>query len=264
MLDQFAFDIVITDLRLPGIDGTAVIEAARERYPGIVAIVITGYGTVKDAVDAIKRGASDFIAKPFQFDELMHVLQKAMEQRRLTSENAYLRSQLEERYQFGGILGRSRPMQTLFHLLETVAQSNSTILVTGETGTGKEVVARAIHHNSPRRAHRFVALNCSAIPETLLEAELFGHVRGAFTGADRRAAGPLRAGAQGHAVPRRSRHDERGAADEAAARAAGTRVRARRRQHRRSRWTCGSSPPPTPTSAGWSATARSARISTTG
>jgi DNA-binding NtrC family response regulator len=183
LLDQFAFDIVITDLRLPGIDGSRVIEAARERYPGIVAIVITGFGTVKDAVDAIKRGASDFIAKPFQFDELIHVLQKAMEQRRLTSENAYLRSQLEERYQFGGILGHSRPMQKLFHLLETVARSNSTILITGETGTGKEVVARAIHHNSARRSNRFVALNCSAIPETLLEAELFGHVRGAFTGA---------------------------------------------------------------------------------
>ena len=183
LLEQFAFDIVITDLRLPGIDGARVIEAARERYPSIVAIVITGFGTVKDAVDAIKRGASDFIAKPFQFDEMLHVLQKALEQRRLRSENAYLRSQLEERYQFGGILGRSRPMQKLFHLLETVARSNSTILITGETGTGKEVVARAIHHNSARRAHRFVALNCSAIPETLLEAELFGHVRGAFTGA---------------------------------------------------------------------------------
>ena len=183
LLDQFAFDIIITDLRMPGIDGGRVIQSALARYPGIVAIVITGYGTLKDAVEAMKRGASDFIAKPFQFDELMHVLQKAMEQRRLTSENAYLRSQLEERYQFGGILGRSRPMQALFQMLETVARSSSTILVTGETGTGKEVVARAIHHNSPRRAHRFVALNCSAIPETLLEAELFGHVRGAFTGA---------------------------------------------------------------------------------
>ena len=183
LLDQFAFDILITDLRLPGIDGARVVEAAVERYPGIVAIVITGYGTVKDAVDAIKRGASDFIAKPFQFDELMHHLHRALEQSRLSSENAYLRSQLEERYQFEGILGRSRPMQALFHLLETVAHSSSTILVTGETGTGKEMVARAIHHNSPRRANRFVALNCSAIPETLLEAELFGHVRGAFTGA---------------------------------------------------------------------------------
>jgi len=182
-LEQFAFDVLITDLRLPGIDGTKVIEVARERYPGIVAIVITGYGTVKDAVEAIKRGASDFVAKPFQFDELVHVLDKALEQRRLASENAYLRSQLEQRYQFGGILGRSRPMQELFHLLETVAAASSTILITGETGTGKEVVARAIHHNSPRKAHRFVALNCSAIPESLLEAELFGHVRGAFTGA---------------------------------------------------------------------------------
>jgi DNA-binding NtrC family response regulator len=183
LLDQFAFDILITDLRMPGVDGMRVIEAARERYPGIVAIVISGYGTLKDAVDATKRGASDFIAKPFQFDELLQKVQKAIEELRLRSENAYLRSQLEERYQFGGILGRSRPMQSLFQMLETVARSNSTILVTGETGTGKEVVARAIHHNSPRRAHRFVALNCSAIPETLLEAELFGHVRGAFTGA---------------------------------------------------------------------------------
>jgi DNA-binding NtrC family response regulator len=183
LLHQFAFDIIITDLRMPGMDGTEVIQAARERYPGIIAIVITGFGTLKDAVEAIKRGASDFIAKPFQFDELTHVLQKALEQRRLTSENAYLRSQLQERYQFGGILGRSRPMQNLFQLLETVAPANTTILITGETGTGKEVVARAVHHNSTRRAHRFVALNCSAIPETLLEAELFGHVRGAFTGA---------------------------------------------------------------------------------
>ena len=182
LLDQFAFDILITDLRLPGIDGARVVETAVARYPGIVAIVITGYGTVKDAVDAIKRGASDFIAKPFQFDELMHHIHRALEQSRLSSENAYLRSQLEERYQFEGILGRSRLMQALFQLLETVAHSSSTILVTGETGTGKEMVARAIHHNSPRRANRFVALNCSAIPETLLEAELFGHVRGAFTG----------------------------------------------------------------------------------
>ena len=183
LLEQFAFDVVVTDLRMPGVDGTHVIQAALERYPGIVGIVITGYGTVRDAVDAIKRGAADFVAKPYQFDELMHVLQKALEQRRLKSENAYLRAQLEERYKFGGILGKSLPMKALFQMLETVARSTSTILITGETGTGKEVVARAIHHNSPRRLHRFVALNCSAIPETLLEAELFGHVRGAFTGA---------------------------------------------------------------------------------
>jgi len=182
-LAEFAFDIVITDLRLPGLDGTRVLEAALLRYPDIVGIIVTGYGTVKDAVEAIKRGATDFVTKPFQFDELLHALSSALEKRRLKAENAYLRSQLQERYKFDGLIGRSPAMRALFQLLETVSASASTILVTGETGTGKEVVARAIHHNSPRRAQRFVALNCGAIPETLLETELFGHVRGAFTGA---------------------------------------------------------------------------------
>jgi two-component system response regulator PilR (NtrC family) len=182
-LADFAFDIVITDLRLPGVDGRRVVEAALERYPDIIAIVITGYGTVKDAVEAIKQGAADFITKPFQFDALLHVLHSALEQRRLRSENAYLRSQLENRYRIDGLVGRSRAMRALCQLLETVSATSSTVLITGETGTGKELAARAIHHNSPRRAHRFVAINCSAIPETLLEAELFGHVRGAFTGA---------------------------------------------------------------------------------
>jgi DNA-binding NtrC family response regulator len=182
-LQDFAFDILITDLRLPGIDGRQVIEAALQRYPDITAIVITGYGTVKDAVDAIKQGAADFITKPFQFDALLHVLTSAMEQRRLKSENAYLRSQLEERYRIDGLVGRSSVMRDLFHLLEIVAATSSTVLITGETGTGKELAAKAIHHNSTRRGQRFVAINCSAIPETLLEAELFGHVKGAFTGA---------------------------------------------------------------------------------
>ncbi len=182
-LAEFAFDIIVTDLRLPGVDGGKVLEAAIARYPEIIGIVVTGYGTVKDAVEVIKRGAADFVTKPFQFDELLHALESALEQRRLKSENAYLRSQLERRYSFTGIVGRSRPMRDLFQLLETVSGTSSTILVTGETGTGKELVARAIHHNSPRRNGPFVALNCSAIPETLLEAELFGHVRGAFTGA---------------------------------------------------------------------------------
>jgi two-component system response regulator AtoC len=182
-LAAFAFDIIVTDLRLPGVDGRAVLDAARERYPEIIAIIITGFGTVKDAVNAIKQGASDFITKPFQFDALLHVLNSALEQRRLRVENAYLRSQLEQRYRLDGIVGRSRIMRDLFQLLETVAATSSTVLITGETGTGKELAARAIHHNSPRRGNRFVAINCSAIPETLLEAELFGHVRGAFTGA---------------------------------------------------------------------------------
>jgi DNA-binding NtrC family response regulator len=182
-LAEFAFDIIVTDLRLPGVDGSAVVDAALERYPDIVAIVVTGFGTVKDAVEAIRRGAWDFVNKPFQIDELLHVLDSALEQRRLKSENAYLRAQLDARYGFEGLVGKSPAMKRLRHLLETVAPTGSTILITGETGTGKEVAARAIHHGSPRRTQRFVALNCSAIPETLLEAELFGHVRGAFTGA---------------------------------------------------------------------------------
>jgi two-component system, NtrC family, response regulator AtoC len=182
-LARFAYDIVITDLQLPGIHGTAVIEAALERYPEIIGIIVTGYGTVRDAVGAIKCGASDFVTKPFQFDELLHSLNAALEKRRLRSENDYLRAQLQERYRFEGIIGRSRAMRDLLQLLQTVASTSSTILITGETGTGKEVVARAIHHNGARRVQRFVSINCAAIPESLLEAELFGHVRGAFTGA---------------------------------------------------------------------------------
>ncbi|MBM3809385.1 MAG: sigma-54-dependent Fis family transcriptional regulator [Acidimicrobiia bacterium] len=182
-LDGFAFDVIVSDLRLPGVDGAQVIDAAIKRYPSIVAIVVTGYGTVKDAVDMIKLGAADFIAKPFQFDELMHVLNKALEQRRLKSENAYLHQQLDERFGLGSMIGKSPPMRSLFQLIETVAPTPATILITGETGTGKEMVARAIHQTSPRHRGRYVAINVSAIPETLLDAELFGHAKGAFTGA---------------------------------------------------------------------------------
>jgi DNA-binding NtrC family response regulator len=192
-LDGFAFDVIVSDLRLPAADGLPaeasakagreVIETALTRYPGIVAIVVTGYGTVKDAVDMTKMGVADFIAKPFQFDELMHVLNSALEQRRLKTENAYLHQQLDERFGLASMAGKSAPMRALFQLIETVAPTAATILITGETGTGKEMVARAIHQTSPRHRGRFVAINVSAIPETLLDAELFGHARGAFTGA---------------------------------------------------------------------------------
>ncbi|HUE86844.1 MAG TPA: sigma-54 dependent transcriptional regulator [Vicinamibacterales bacterium] len=191
LLTDFAFDAVISDLRLPGVNGQHVIEAALERYPGIIAIVITGYGTVKDAVDALKRGAADFVAKPFQFDELLHVLTTALERRRLKNENAYLRQQLDERFGPGAIVGRSPRMRALFQMIEIVAGTSTTILISGETGTGKEMIARAIHQTSARRPHRFVALNCSAIPDALLEAEIFGHVRGAFTGAIASRAGRI-------------------------------------------------------------------------
>ena len=263
-LADFAFDVLITDLRLPGIGGREVLDAALERYPDIIAIVITGYGTVKDAVEAIKQGAADFITKPFQFDALLHVLRSAVEQRRLKSENAYLRSQLEERYRIDGLVGSSRIMRDLFQLLETVAATSSTVLITGETGTGKELAARAIHHNSPRRSNRFVALNCSAIPETLLEAELFGHTRGAFTGAVGTRQGRVEQAHKGTLVPRRGRDDEPVAAGEAVARTAGARVRARRRlahhQDRRAR----DRRDAFRSRRGWWPKARSARISSTG
>jgi DNA-binding NtrC family response regulator len=182
-LSEFAFDILVTDLRLPGVDGRQVLDEAFARYPEIIAIVITGYGTVREAVEVTRLGAEGFITKPFQFEELLHELSVAIERRRLRAENAYLRAQLHDRFRIDGIIGRTPVMMQLFDLLRTFAATASTVLITGETGTGKELAARAIHDGSPRRAQRFVAINCSAIPETLLEAELFGHVRGAFTGA---------------------------------------------------------------------------------
>jgi DNA-binding NtrC family response regulator len=182
-LSDFAFDILITDLRLPGADGRQVLDEAFARYPDIIALVITGFGTLREAVEVTRLGAEGFITKPFQFEELMHELDAAIEKRRLRAENAYLRAQLHDRFRIDGIVGCTPVMVRLFDLLRTVAATSSTVLVTGETGTGKELAARAIHDASPRRNQRFVAINCSAIPETLLEAELFGHVRGAFTGA---------------------------------------------------------------------------------
>jgi DNA-binding NtrC family response regulator len=183
-LREFAFDVVVTDLRLPGTtDGTQVLKAALERYPKILVIVMTAFPEVKKAVETMKNGAAEFLIKPFPFEQLVHILSKEIANRQLKNDLDYFRKQIVERYQFGNLIGRSRVMRNLFDLLETVAPTASTVLITGETGTGKELAARAIHYNSPRKMHRFVAINCGAIPETLLEAELFGHVRGAFTGA---------------------------------------------------------------------------------
>ena len=182
-LREFAFDILITDLRLPGAGGRSVLDEALARYPDIIAVVITGFGTLKEAVEITRLGAEGFVSKPFPFEELLHELSTAIERRHLRKENAYLRDQLRDRYRLDGIIGRTPIMTKLFDMIATVGATTSTVLVTGETGTGKELAARAIHDTSPRRNQRFVAINCGAIPETLLEAELFGHVRGAFTGA---------------------------------------------------------------------------------
>src|SRR4029078_7785822 len=182
-LDAFAFDALVVDLRLPDADGMDVLTAATERYPGILGVVVTGFGGVDEAVTAVKHGAIDFLIKPFQLGRLSRVLSAGLDQQRLRAENAELRAQLQERYRFDSIVGQSTAMRQVFSTLELVAPMNSTVLIHGETGTGKELIARTIHHNSPRRDQHFVAFNAAAIPENLAEAELFGHVKGAFTGA---------------------------------------------------------------------------------
>ena len=182
-LRGFAYDAMVVDLALPDTSGMDVLDEALTLFPAIRAVVITGYGGVDEAVKAIKRGAVDFQLKPFQLAQLSGVLRASLEQRQLREENAALRAQLQHRFRFDNIVGCSPAMRTVFSILELVSPMNSTILIEGETGTGKELIARTIHHNSPRHDQRFVAFNAAAIPETLAEAELFGHVKGAFTGA---------------------------------------------------------------------------------
>src|SRR5262245_44926115 len=182
-LHGFAYDALVVDLRLPDANGMDILEEALTLFPNIRAVVITGFGTVNEAVTAIKRGAIDFLIKPFQLSQLSRVLRAGIEQRQLRQENAELRAQLQTRFRFDNIIGCSAAMRNVFTTLELVAPMNSTILIEGETGTGKELIARTIHHNSPRQDQHFVAFNAAAIPEGLAEAELFGHVKGAFTGA---------------------------------------------------------------------------------
>jgi DNA-binding NtrC family response regulator len=182
-LEAFAYDGLVVDLHLPDMSGMSVLEEAVGRYPEIKAVVMTGFGGVAEAVEAMKRGAIDFLIKPFQLSQLARVLETAVDQQRLRVENAELRAQLRGRFSFESLIGRDSTMQQLFQTLEMVSPMNSTVLIQGETGTGKELVARTIHHHSPRADQRFVAFNAAAIPEGLVEAELFGHVKGAFTGA---------------------------------------------------------------------------------
>lgn len=182
-LRGFAYDGLVVDLRLPDANGMDVLDEALTLFPAIRAVVITGFGGVNEAVTAIKRGAIDFLIKPFQLAQLSRVLRAGIEQRQLRLENAELRAQLQNRFRFDNIIGCSPAMRSVFSTLELVSPMNSTILIEGETGTGKELIARTIHHNSPRHDQHFVAFNAAAIPEGLVEAELFGHVKGAFTGA---------------------------------------------------------------------------------
>ncbi|MBI4617709.1 MAG: sigma-54-dependent Fis family transcriptional regulator [Planctomycetes bacterium] len=177
------YDIIVSDLVLGGFDGLELLKLARERHPEVPFIVMTGFGSVESAVEAMKRGAFDYITKPFQPDHILVVIERALKHSDLCREIRSLRSKVEEQVGFKGICGRSKPMREVFDLIRRVADGDSSILIEGESGTGKELVARAIQAGGPRRDKSFVAINCSVLPENLLESELFGHVKGAFTGA---------------------------------------------------------------------------------
>jgi len=182
-LEEVPSDLVLSDIRMPGMDGLALLREVKRVSPETSVILMTAFGSIDSAVQAMKAGAYDYLTKPFKLDELTVVVGRALEERRLRAEVQALREEVRTRYQFANIIGKSKPMQDLFALISKVATSRTTVLVQGKSGTGKELVAKAIHYNSPRRHRSLVTVNCSAIPKDLLESELFGHVRGAFTGA---------------------------------------------------------------------------------
>lgn len=182
-LQEEAFDLILLDLKMPDYLGIDLLPRIKELAPEVVVIMMTAFGTIKTAVEAVKQGAFDFITKPFELDEMQLTIEKALEMQRLTRENQALRTILHEQAMFVNIVGTSPKMQEVFEVVRKVVNYDVTILICGESGTGKELIAQAIHHNSPRRDMPFIKLNCAALPETLLESELFGYDKGAFTGA---------------------------------------------------------------------------------
>jgi two-component system response regulator PilR (NtrC family) len=185
-----AYDLILTDMRMPGANGLELLERVKQLYPETLVILMTAYSTTSQAVEAMKMGAYDYIVKPFNNEDIRLTVKKALEFSSLRHENRELRTQLQERRNsFDRIVGKSATMQQLYSMIEKVAPSTANVLISGESGTGKELVAKAIHHNSSRARNSFIPLNCGAIPENLLENELFGHEKGAFTGADQRKQG---------------------------------------------------------------------------
>jgi len=178
-----AFSVLITDMAMPGTDGLALIKQVRKKYPNVVPVVITGYGTIEEAVKTIRFGAIDYLTKPVVDDELRIAVEKALRQQALVAENVNLRRQLDQKYSMDNIIGSDRRMRRIYDMIHAVASSKTTVLMAGESGTGKSLIARAIHNRSPRANKPYVEISCGSIPETLLESELFGHVKGAFTGA---------------------------------------------------------------------------------
>jgi DNA-binding NtrC family response regulator len=189
ILGREEFAVVLTDLVMEPVDGLAVLGEAQRLQPRARVILMTAFGSLESAIEAMRKGAYDYLTKPFKLPELTVVVRRALEEQRLREENRRLRAEVERRYSFDNILGRSKAMQAVFDQIRAVADSDATVLLLGDSGSGKELVARAIHWHSGRREGPFVAVNCAAIPETLLESELFGHEKGAFTGADRKRRG---------------------------------------------------------------------------
>ena len=182
-VDKNTFDVIIADIRMPEMNGINLLRAVKKSRPGIYVIIMTAFGSIDSAVEAMKKGAYHYITKPFKMSEISITLRKALEEKRLREEVASLRREVSGKYRFDNLIGKSKVMQKIFDLIRRVSNSKSTILIYGKSGTGKELVAKALHYNSPRKNNTFMTINCSAIPETLLEDELFGHEKGAFTGA---------------------------------------------------------------------------------
>jgi two-component system response regulator PilR (NtrC family) len=197
LLQRERVDLLLSDIRMPDVTGVDVLRAAKDSNRDIVAFMMTAFASTDTAVEAMRLGAVDYFTKPFSMDELRLKVRHHLESHRLKQENALLKRELHTRHGFSSIIGRSEAMLALFKMIETIAKTTSTVLITGESGTGKDMVARAVHYSSLRHEHPFVALNCGAVPETLLESELFGHMRGAFTGADANKKGLIEVAERG-------------------------------------------------------------------
>lgn len=189
ILNKQMYDVVISDIQMPAMGGLELLKSIKDISPDTEVIMITAYASTETAVEAMKEGAYDYITKPFKIDEIRLIIKKALEKKRLEVENLLLKREFRERYSFGNILGNSPEMLRVYDLIEKIGPTKTNVLIEGESGTGKELVAKAIHHQSPRRDKPFVAITCSAIPEGLMESELFGHMKGSFTGAIANKAG---------------------------------------------------------------------------
>ena len=199
ILEQHPIDIIITDLRVPQLGGIELLKRTRETYPQTAVIVLTQYGTIESAIEATRIGAADYVTKPFHVSELRFKLDRVMRLLEIDQENRVMREQLRTRPGFGGLIGVSPKMQRVYRLIEKVSQHKYPVLILGESGTGKELVARSIHFSGSRRNDPFVPVDCSSLVPTLIESELFGHVKGAFTGATHAKTGLMESAAKRHA-----------------------------------------------------------------